>query len=72
MDIALLAESDHLFDQRTRSFALRNGSFNPVVQNDRGHKIAQHGAAMRGIAAQLEAAITVTHGVISFDSTFWP
>ena len=48
---AVLAESDHLLDERAGGLALGDGGLDAVHQDDGGDEVAQHGAAMAGVAA---------------------
>src|SRR5205814_6500870 len=47
---ALLAEGDHLLNERTSGLALGDGGLDPVVEDDRGDEVAQNGAAMAVVA----------------------
>jgi hypothetical protein len=46
-----LAKSNHLLNQRTGRLALGDGGLDAVHQNDRCYEVAQHGAAVAGVAA---------------------
>jgi hypothetical protein len=61
VNAAILAQRNHLLNQRLGRLGLGNGGVNAIVQNNRGNKVAKQSAAMAGIASQLESAITVAH-----------
>jgi len=68
VQIALLAQGDHLFNQRTDGLGLGQGGLDAVFDEDGGDQIAQQGATMAGVASELESCIAMAHGVLlSFD-----
>src|SRR5215469_10611906 len=62
VNAAILAERDHALNQRTSGLGLGHSRVNAVVNNDGGDEVAKQGAAMAGVATQLESAFTVAHG----------
>ncbi len=62
VDIAFLAEGDHLLDEGTDGLALSDGGLDAVIDDDRGDEVAEDGAAVARVAAEFEACIAVTHG----------
>jgi hypothetical protein len=66
MKIALLAQGDHLFDVRTDSLGLGDGCLYTVFREDGRNQVAQQGAAMTGIASELESCIAMAHGEALF------
>ena len=67
MNRATLAQGNHLLHQRLGGLALGDGGLDTVHENDRGNEVAEDGAAVTGIAAQLEPCIAMTHELVSFD-----
>jgi len=65
MKIALFAEGDHLFNQRTNCLGLGHGGLHPVFDEDGSNQVAQQRAAMAGIASELESCIAMAHGCYS-------
>src|SRR3954465_8413860 len=61
--IALLAESDHLFDVRANCLGLGHGSFHAVFHEDGRDQVAQQGATVAGVASELESCIAMAHDV---------
>src|SRR5882762_1376712 len=62
MDVATLAQSDHLLYQRANCLCLGDGRFNAILDDNRGHQVTQQSAAMAGIASEFESCITMPHG----------
>ena len=61
VQIALLAQGDHLFNQRTDGLGLGQGGLDAVFDEDGGDQIAQQGATMAGVASELESCIAMAH-----------
>jgi hypothetical protein len=66
VNAAVLAEGNHLLDERTRGLGLGKGGLNAIIDDDGGYKVAQKSATVTGVAAEFEAAITMTHCDVSF------
>ena len=49
------AEGDDAFNHRPRGLGTANGGGDALLLDDVGHQIAQRGAAMRGVTAQLRS-----------------
>src|ERR1039458_681524 len=67
VQIALLAQGDHLFNQRTDSLGLGHGGLHAVFHEDGRDQVAQQGAAMAGVASELESCVAMAHVKLSFD-----
>src|SRR5258708_25576157 len=62
VQIALLAQGNHLFNQRTNSLGLGHGGLHAVFHEDRRDQVAQQSAAVAGVASELESCIAMAHG----------
>ena len=65
MEIALLAEGDHLFDVRTDSFGLGHGGLHAIFYDDGRDQVAQQSATMAGVASEFVSCIAMAHDVNS-------
>jgi hypothetical protein len=70
VQIALLAQGDHLFNQRTDGLGLGHGGLDAVFDDDGRNQIAQQRAAVAGIASELESCIAMAHKKLSFVFSF--
>src|SRR3954466_6616179 len=61
VQIALLAESDHLFDMGADSLGLGHGGLHAVFHEDGRDQVAQQRATMAGVASELESCIAMAH-----------
>jgi hypothetical protein len=66
VEIALLAEGDHFFDQRTDSLRLGDGGLDAIFNDDGGDQVAQQSAAVAGVASEFESCIAMAHDVALF------
>jgi hypothetical protein len=66
VQIALLAQGDHLFNVRTDSLGLGHGGLHAVFHDDGRDQVAQQRAAMAGVASELESCIAMAHGETLF------
>ena len=62
MNVATLAEGDHLLDQRTNCLGFRKGRFDAIFYDDGGHQVAQKSAAVAGITSEFISCFTMPHG----------
>jgi len=66
VQIALLAEGDHLFDMRADCLGLCHGGLHAVFDEDGRDQVAQQRAAVAGVASEFESCITMAHGETLF------
>ena len=66
MQIALLAQGDHLFDERTNGLGLGDGRLDAIFDDDGRDQVAQQSAAMAGVASEFESCIAMAHDVALF------
>jgi hypothetical protein len=64
MKIALLAQGNHLFNQRTDSLGLGQRGLDAVFHDDGRGQVAQQGATVTGVASELVSCIAMAHGVL--------
>src|SRR4051794_10503229 len=64
VQIALLAEGDHLFDVRANSLGFGHGGLHAVFHEDGRNQVAQQGATVAGVASELESCIAMAHDVV--------
>src|SRR5215469_1317452 len=62
VNATVLAERNHALHERAGGLGLGHGGVNAVIDDDGGDEVAKQGAAMAGVATQLESAFTVAHG----------
>jgi hypothetical protein len=61
MQIALLAQGDHLLDEGTDGLGLGYGRVHAIFFDNGGHQVAQQRAAMAGVASKFESCIAMAH-----------
>jgi len=66
VQIALLAQCDHLFHVRTNSLGLGHGGLHAIFHDYGRDQIAQQGATVAGVASELESCIAMAHGATLF------
>jgi hypothetical protein len=66
VQIAILTQCDHFFNQRTNSLGLGHGGLHAIFHDDGRDQIAQEGATMAGVSSELESCIAMAHGKTLF------
>src|SRR5208282_3605757 len=69
MEVPALAQSDHLLHHRARRLRLSYRGFDSLINDEGRHQVSHKGAAMRGVAAQLPACITMAHLLLSVEAS---
>jgi hypothetical protein len=61
VQITLLAQGDHLFDERTDRLGLGHGRLHAVFFDNGRDQVSQERAAMAGVASEFESCIAMAH-----------